>query len=182
MGFIKPLVGFLCGGGAAAGLFFIGKSMWLPEGKEGSCQVTDIGGVTSECVGGKGRSFKLNMANVTFEDGTSRACHTFWLTDNCGLLSSSTPTEVLSGEARPCQWFENSFEIPTFGTAPAGACVEPGHLGGAKAGAIFFGVLAAGLLSCCCCGGLLVDSKDENEDMGAHSGGEDSDSLLWYPP
>eukprot|EP00747_Dinoflagellata_sp_TGD_P099701 gnl/TRDRNA2_/TRDRNA2_167818_c0_seq3.p2 gnl/TRDRNA2_/TRDRNA2_167818_c0~~gnl/TRDRNA2_/TRDRNA2_167818_c0_seq3.p2 ORF type:complete len:178 (-),score=20.07 gnl/TRDRNA2_/TRDRNA2_167818_c0_seq3:71-604(-) len=173
MGFMGAVAGFVCGGGIAVGLFFAGKSWWPAEGTEGSCQVTNSGDITFECVGGKGRSFKLNMANVTFEDGTKRICNTFWLTDNCGLLGSSEPAEVLNGDARPCQWFETEVSLPTFGTAPAGACIEPGHLGGVKAGAIMLWVLAAGLFCCCCCGGILTSAKGETEDGGGLSGDED---------
>jgi len=147
------------------GLFFIGMAIWpSDEGVEGSCQVTNLAGVTYQCVGGRGKSFKLNMANVTFEDGSTRLCRTFWLTDKCGLVGSDRPTEVFEGEKRPCLWFESELDLQTFGSAPAGACFEPGHVESLKSLPILLWGIAAGLLSCCFCCCLYLDCKGDNED------------------
>eukprot|EP00747_Dinoflagellata_sp_TGD_P099702 gnl/TRDRNA2_/TRDRNA2_167818_c0_seq4.p1 gnl/TRDRNA2_/TRDRNA2_167818_c0~~gnl/TRDRNA2_/TRDRNA2_167818_c0_seq4.p1 ORF type:complete len:196 (-),score=11.21 gnl/TRDRNA2_/TRDRNA2_167818_c0_seq4:387-974(-) len=175
MRIMGTVVGFICGGGIAVGCFFAGMFVWPPESVEGSCQVTSITSVTVQCAkGNKGRAFKLNMANVTFGDGSTRLCNTFWLTDNCGLFGSDKPIEVLHGEARPCRWFESEVSLPYgFGTAPAGACVEPGHLGTHKFGAIALWILGAGLLCCCVCCGLRGDVKDGTNDAGPHSKFED---------
>lgn len=181
---IGLIVGFLCGGGIALGLFFAGMSMWPPKSIEGSCQVTSLAGVTYQCVGGRGKSFKLNKANVTFEDGSTRLCNTFWLTDKCGFAGSDKPTGVLQGEARPCRWFESEVDLPTFGSAPAGACVEPGQVGTVMFGSISVWILGVIMFFCCFCCGLCSsfkgnsgdsgapDAKSDNEDVGAQLGGE----------
>merc|ERR1712187_435119 len=98
---------------------------------------------------GRGKSFKMGMANVTFEDGSTRLCRTFWLTDKCGLFGSDRPTDVFQGEVRRCFWFENEVDLPTVGSAPAGACLEPGHVGGVESGSIVLRVIAAGWFCCC---------------------------------
>eukprot|EP00747_Dinoflagellata_sp_TGD_P099705 gnl/TRDRNA2_/TRDRNA2_167818_c0_seq7.p1 gnl/TRDRNA2_/TRDRNA2_167818_c0~~gnl/TRDRNA2_/TRDRNA2_167818_c0_seq7.p1 ORF type:complete len:214 (-),score=20.13 gnl/TRDRNA2_/TRDRNA2_167818_c0_seq7:347-988(-) len=159
MGFAGTVVGLICGGGVAVGLFFVGMLQWPPESVEGTCQVTDPASVTYECTKGtKSSTFKLNMANVTFEDGSVRQCNTFFTTDNCGILGSDQPTDVLQGEARTCYWFESEVRIPGVG-GPAGACAEPWYVGGNKGGSIAIWILGA-LLSCCCLGfGVGSDVK-----------------------
>merc|ERR1712232_797799 len=108
--------------------------------------------------GNKYEAFKLNKANVTFEDGSIRLCNTFWLRDRCGTFGSDKPTEVLEGGARPCLWFEGKAPVdPTFGYPPAGACVEPGHLDSVKVGPIALWILAPALFCCCFCCCLWFD-------------------------
>lgn len=179
MRFMRTVVGFVCGGGIAVGLFLGGMAFWPPESVEGSCQITSTAGVTYECFGAKGKQFKLNMANVTFEDGSTRLCSSFWLTDKCGgAFGSDKPTDVLEGEARPCLWFKSEIDVGTrIVSAPAGACLEPGHLGFAKFYAIALWILAPGLFCCCFCSCLRVDAKGDNQDAGAHDAkGENKDA------
>eukprot|EP00747_Dinoflagellata_sp_TGD_P099699 gnl/TRDRNA2_/TRDRNA2_167818_c0_seq1.p1 gnl/TRDRNA2_/TRDRNA2_167818_c0~~gnl/TRDRNA2_/TRDRNA2_167818_c0_seq1.p1 ORF type:complete len:202 (-),score=9.56 gnl/TRDRNA2_/TRDRNA2_167818_c0_seq1:261-866(-) len=188
MRIMGTVVGFICGGGIAVGCFFAGMFVWPPESVEGSCQVTSITSVTVQCAkGNKGRAFKLNMANVTFGDGSTRLCNTFWLTDNCGLFGSDKPIEVLHGEARPCRWFESEVSLPYgFGTAPAGACVEPGHVEGGKSGSIVLWILGVGNFCfwLCCCSllpRLCVHAKGDKEDTGAHDAKGDNKNAIAHP-
>jgi hypothetical protein len=178
MRFMGTVVGLICGGGIALGLFFGGMAMWPPEGVEGSCQITSIAGVTYECVGSRGKKFKLNVANVTFEDGSTRQCAGFWLTDKCPTfgLGSDKPTEILEGQARPCLWFKEEIgksKLSSF-SAPAGACVEPGKMGTDKFWCIAVWILAASLFCCCFCCGLNRDAKGDSKDAGSHDANGDN--------
>jgi len=172
MRFMRTVVGLICGSGTALGLFFGGMAMWPPEGEEGSCQITSTAGVTYECVGTRGKKFKLNMANVTFSDGSTRQCNSFWLTDKCqtfGFMGSDKPTAVLGGEARPCLWFKEETGNPVSSfSAPAGACVEPGHMDTGKFWGIVTWILAASSFCCCFCGCLYADAKRFEKDAGSH--------------
>lgn len=163
------VVGLICGGGILMGLYFAGISIWPPPRLEGTCQITNLAGVTYQCVGGRGKSFKMNMANITFEDGSTRTCNTFWLTDKCGLLFSDRPTEVIEGEARPCLWFESEVDSIWASTSwPAGACVEPGHVTSFVVNSIVWWVIGAVLFCCCFCCCLYIDATGGKEDASAH--------------
>jgi len=153
--FAWTIVGLVCGGGSAVGLFFAGMSMWPPKGVdkgvEGKCRVTNHANVTYECItSGKSKYFKINMANVTFKDGSVRQCNTFWTTDTCGgIFGSDKPKELLQGDRRPCHWFESE----------DGLCLEPGHVEGGIAGSISLWICGALLFPCCLCCGYGSDVK-----------------------
>eukprot|EP00747_Dinoflagellata_sp_TGD_P171118 gnl/TRDRNA2_/TRDRNA2_204390_c0_seq1.p2 gnl/TRDRNA2_/TRDRNA2_204390_c0~~gnl/TRDRNA2_/TRDRNA2_204390_c0_seq1.p2 ORF type:complete len:174 (+),score=14.97 gnl/TRDRNA2_/TRDRNA2_204390_c0_seq1:87-608(+) len=172
MGFAWACIGFLVGGGLATAAVFQGLSVWPPQGEEGSCQVNK-GAATWECMGTSVKVYMLSSANVTLEDGTKRTCNTFWLTDGC-YWANTPPEEVLNGASRPCQLFEHEINIAGAGTAPAGACVEPGHVGYNIFNSMVMFIGAPIVFCCCFCGGIIRSIGDESTDEHP----EDESSLL----
>eukprot|EP00929_Paragymnodinium_shiwhaense_P077078 TRINITY_DN39679_c0_g1_i1.p1 TRINITY_DN39679_c0_g1~~TRINITY_DN39679_c0_g1_i1.p1 ORF type:complete len:223 (-),score=13.68 TRINITY_DN39679_c0_g1_i1:113-781(-) len=159
----------------AVGSVLLAMSLLPPEDyKDGSCQVTGQDNVTWECVGGgqTGSKFKLDSANVTFEDGSVTHCSSFQLSDGCS--GGMTPDAVLSGEARPCKWFEHEFPLkkPLEGLGP-GSCMEPGVVRWQLWRAISVFMLAPLV---CCCGLILCLSTRMQTSRQAGKGDGDADS------